>query len=91
MAGRRDELEAALRSALAAAQRGLDPLDRLDDIPLIEDVIAGLTDEHVSAARDDGATWSTIAERLGVTRQAAHKRFGPARKLELRLELRRDR
>lgn len=29
----------------------------------------------VDAARDAGATWADIGEALGISRQAAHKRF----------------
>ncbi len=42
--------------------------------------MAGLADEllaiEVGRARDAGATWEDIAERLGRTRQAVQKRFG---------------
>ena len=33
--------------------------------------------ELIGHARDEGATWSEIAELLNVTPQAAHKRYGP--------------
>lgn len=39
----------------------------------------GAADEHVAravaAAREAGHTWGEIAQRLGVTRQAAHARY----------------
>jgi hypothetical protein len=31
----------------------------------------------VASARDAGCSWSAIAQVLGVTRQAAHKRYAP--------------
>lgn len=31
---------------------------------------------YVQVARRDGATWAEIGKVLGVTRQAAHNRFG---------------
>lgn len=33
---------------------------------------------YVNAARVDGASWTEIGKVLGVTRQAAQKRFGKA-------------
>lgn len=33
---------------------------------------------EVAVARANGATWEDIARRLGVSRQAAHKTYGPS-------------
>ena len=33
--------------------------------------------DAVRAAREDGDSWLSIGLALGVTKQAAHKRFGP--------------
>jgi hypothetical protein len=33
-------------------------------------------DETVTQARNDGATWQDIADRLGITRQGAQQRYG---------------
>lgn len=35
----------------------------------------------VSAARANGASWDDIGQALGVSRQAAHKRFGASPRL----------
>lgn len=35
---------------------------------------------YVNVARIDGASWAEIGKILGVTRQAAQKRFGPHQK-----------
>ncbi len=92
MADRRHELESAIRSSLEGVRCEDDVLACVGDIPLIEDVIGVLADECVARARSAGASWAEIADRLGVSRQAAHKRYGPPsakRRLELRVELRR--
>ncbi len=90
MADRRHELESAIRSSLGGVQRHDDQLGCVADIPLIEDVIGVLAAECVARARSAGASWAEIADRLGVSRQAVHKRYGPQsakRRLELRVEL----
>lgn len=54
-----------------------DELDRLS----VWGVIAHEAEVHVSAgvvrARNNGATWQEVADALGISRQAAHKRFSP--------------
>ena len=90
MADRRHELESAIRSSLERVGREGDELACVEDIPVIEAVIGMLADECVARARSAGASWAEIAERLGVSRQAVHKRYGPKstkRRLELRVEL----
>jgi hypothetical protein len=83
-----------LRDALSETLRGFaadhDPLEALDDLETLERFVDDFARARVDDARATGASWSQIAERLGVTRQAAHKRFGrnkPKRSLELRLVL----
>jgi hypothetical protein len=65
----------------------LDPLDLLDDITIVEGFAVELAVERVASARAAGATWDDVARRLGVGRQAAHKRFGTGRR-GVRLALR---
>ncbi len=89
MADRRHELESAIRSSLEGAWCEGDELACVEDIPVIEAVIGVLADECVARARSAGKSWAEIADRLGVSRQAVHKRYGPrtAKRLELRVEL----
>jgi hypothetical protein len=53
-------------------------------LEVIQDAAAGtstadeLLHDAVAAARADGHTWRTIGQVLGVSSQAAHKRFGPS-------------
>jgi len=79
-----DERRTVLRGALDGALRGVsadrDPLDLLGDIPIVEDFADDLVEARIADARAAGASWTDISERLGVTRQAVHKRFGSGRK-----------
>jgi hypothetical protein len=94
-----DEREALLRrelhAALQAASAGREPLDLVADVPIVEEFVDDLAQARIADARASGASWAEISERLGVTRQAAHKRFGGRRRrkrgegpvLELRFRL----
>ena len=54
----------------------MDPLDRIRQTArTIDDARLDLLD-WVDDARDAGATWQAIGDALGMTRQAAHERFG---------------
>lgn len=50
-------------------------LDRLSLIQSQIDALAVERDRVVAEARTAGASWATIAQRLGVTKQAAHLRY----------------
>jgi uncharacterized protein YjiS (DUF1127 family) len=56
-----------------------DPLDQLAQaarsVGEMEQLSDNLLDHFVEACRDNGRTWSEISSALGVSRQAAHKRF----------------
>ena len=60
-----------------------DPLDQLQDAALAAQHLGDLADHllghFVDQARRSGASWSDIGEALGVTRQAAQKRFVPGK------------
>jgi hypothetical protein len=70
-----DELVAAIESKAA------DPLQQLSAAVLVGVHIDQLGDHlvghFVDKAREAGASWSTIGQSLGVTKQAAQKRFVP--------------
>jgi hypothetical protein len=55
------------------------PLFQLQDAVVVGERLEALGDDlvghFVSEARDDGATWSAIGETMGVSKQAAQKRF----------------
>ena len=72
----RQELHATLRELSA----GLDPLELVADVPVVEDFTDDLAQARIADARAAGASWAEISQRLGVSRQAAHKRFGGSRK-----------
>ena len=56
-----------------------DPLDLVGDVPIVEELADDLAQARIADARPAGASWAEISERLGVTRQAAHKRFSGGR------------
>ena len=58
-------------------------LDRLETLRRRAREIEGDTAVEVAVARANGATWEQIADRLGVTRQAAHKAYGPGSRVWL--------
>jgi hypothetical protein len=84
-------LRDALERALSEVSAGVDPLDLVADIPVVEAFADEVGQRRIDQARAAGASWADIARRLGVSRQAAHKRFqgkddGRRIRLELKLE-----
>jgi hypothetical protein len=69
-----DALVAQVRQAA-----GPDPLDRVDAAVALAATVTGLADalvdQFVAEARQTGLSWTDIGDRLGVTKQAARKRF----------------
>jgi ribosome-binding protein aMBF1 (putative translation factor) len=55
------------------------PLDLVGDIPILETFVDDYADALIADARSRGASWSDIAGRLGVSKQAVHKRFTSGR------------
>jgi predicted ArsR family transcriptional regulator len=53
-----------------------DPADGLAAVVALRRLADRLEDSEVERAVRDGWTWSLIAEALGVTRQAVHKKHG---------------
>lgn len=97
----REDRERLLREVLYRELQKLstqrDPLDLVEDIPIFEAFVDDFADARIADARSSGASWADIAQRLGVSRQAAHKRFTVKRKrrrggpiIELRFERNKD-
>ena len=80
--------ESTIRNTLHATLRDLtadrSPLDAVEDIPILEGFVDDYAQARIADARAGGASWAAIAERLGVSRQAVHKRFTGARASERR-------
>lgn len=57
-----------------------DPLVRLDAVRALREALAGVETDAVRAAREASVSWTEVGRRLGVSKQAAAKRFTtPAR------------
>ena len=89
-----EQLRRELLDVLERLGADLDSLERVDDIPRLESFVEDASHLLIARARAAGASWSAIAGRLGVSRQAAHKRFTTekpsrtGRVIELRFERR---
>jgi DNA-directed RNA polymerase specialized sigma24 family protein len=59
-----------------AALAGDDPREGLRAVRSLRALADRLELLHVTHARERGWSWQEIAEALGVTRQAVHKRYG---------------
>ena len=64
------------------------PADGLAAVVALRKLADQLEDVQVERAMNDGWSWSQVAEALGVTRQAVHKKHGQ-RLIAAGLELRR--
>ncbi|MPY52126.1 Clp protease N-terminal domain-containing protein [Streptomyces acidicola] len=66
-----------------------EPLDQLQDAVIAADHLGDVADHlighFVDQARRSGASWSEIGQSMGVTRQAAQKRFVPKAEADLDL------
>ncbi|MGI5436931.1 Clp protease N-terminal domain-containing protein [Streptomyces shenzhenensis] len=64
-----------------------EPLDQLQDAVLAADHLGDVADHlighFVDQARRSGASWTDIGKNMGVTRQAAQKRFVPKESIDL--------
>jgi hypothetical protein len=61
---------------LSPITRSADPLDALRQSAALRKSLEGHEEALVHRARVAGATWAQIAEALGVSKQAAHKKYG---------------
>jgi DNA-directed RNA polymerase specialized sigma24 family protein len=69
-------------TAQVAADAGSkDPAVGLRAVRALRDLAERLEELQVQNARDQGWTWQEIAELLGVTRQAVHKKYAVGRGL----------
>jgi len=48
----------------------------VEEVPAIEAIASEIVARRIAAARAQGLSWHAIPQRLGISRQAAHKRFG---------------
>ncbi len=94
---RDSEILAAIAAALDEVAGERSALDLVGEIPMVEAAVEQVIAERVAAARAEGLSWHAIAQQLGTSRQAAHKRFGKGaaprtrKGSGMRLELKLDR
>jgi hypothetical protein len=78
---RLDDLIAAIKKAHS------EPLEQLQDAVIAADHLGEVADHlighFVDQARRSGASWTDIGQSMGVTRQAAQKRFVPKESIDL--------
>jgi AraC-like DNA-binding protein len=94
---RQQRIREGLEQELLRLSEASDPLDLVEDIPILEAFVDDFADHRIAEARASGASWAEIAQRLGVSRQAVHKRFNAKRKrrrggaiIELRIDRNKD-
>ncbi|MGY1681102.1 helix-turn-helix domain-containing protein [Geodermatophilus sp. SYSU D01176] len=64
---------------VASAASSLDPAVGLEAVRALRTLVERLEALQVENARDHGWTWEQIAQLLGVTRQAVHKKYAGGR------------
>ena len=91
---REPRIRQALHQVLQELSMESAPLDLVEDIPILARFVDDYADARIADARSTGASWSDIARRLGVSKQAVHKRYTAKRSRPVRraaIELRFDR
>jgi hypothetical protein len=66
---------------VASAAGSRDPAVGLKAVRSLRALVERLETLQVENARDQGWTWEQIAQQLGVTRQAVHKKYAAGRGL----------
>jgi hypothetical protein len=76
-----DEYAAFARRIMAAYGRRVatGDIEALSDLIALSRDIEAATDHAVTGLRAHGYSWTEIANRLGISRQAAHQRWGGER------------
>jgi DNA-directed RNA polymerase specialized sigma24 family protein len=64
---------------VASAASSKDPTVGLTAVRSLRVLVERLESLQVTNAREQGWTWEQIAQRLGVTRQAVHKKYAGGR------------
>lgn len=64
-----------MTETMVAAIRAEEPLTALAEIAAARSTLDAETEIQVRRARHTGCSWEAIAAALGVSRQAAHKRY----------------
>jgi hypothetical protein len=67
-----------VKAAASAYAAATDALDRLDAARRAREAAEELEAAAIHAARKAGATWSSIGDLYGLTKQGAQQRFRPA-------------
>ena len=71
-----EEVLARYRKAMFRVRSSNEPLVILDALADMQDILQQIERAAVTEAREQGATWSDVAEALNRTRQAVEQRFG---------------
>lgn len=66
---------------LADATASKDPAVGLAAVAALRELLESLESLQVANARERGWSWQQIADRLGVSKQAVHKKHGAGRRL----------
>jgi hypothetical protein len=73
------EIQPGEVTELAAATASQDPAVGLAAVAALRGLVDVLEALQVDSARAGGWTWKAIAERLGVSKQAVHQKYGAGR------------
>lgn len=77
MTNNADAGQHVLTRLATAVEAATDPLSTLTAVAELKQAIAVAEREAVELAKAAGTSWAAIGERLGVTKQAAARRFTP--------------